>query len=232
MEVWKMNTLQIITDLKTYINTLSEDDKKYIDYCIANKFFELPGLCTIANLMDKLQTQYKHEEAKKNGGSQALKRQKVAEKILKANRGGIRPQFEKAWEETIRGEKRQIFGCTYYIITLKDGYKVNTETETEKIMFKVDKFFEGQDVNKIDFDITDIKQNFAEWKAEQKQKDKKMREAFCKIKIGNCGYNAEFFINCIEAMGSDAVLYQNENQNGASFLEAECGTALIMPCRL
>ena len=229
-----MTTLQIITELKTYINTLSEEDKKYIDYCIKDRFFDLPGLGNLANLLDKLQTQYKHEEAKKSG-SPALKRQKVAEKILKANRGGVRPQFEKAWKETIRGEERQIFGCPYYIITLKDDYEANVETETEdgKITFRVDKFFnEEQKTNKVDFDIAEVKQSLAEWKAEQKQKPAKMRDKSCTIKIGNSGYNAEFFINCYEAMGSGAELYQNENPCGVSYFEAESGTALIMPCRL
>ena len=61
-----MNTLQVITEIKSYINTLPEDDKKYIDYCITNKVFNISGvgLNMLAGLLDKLQTDYRHEEAK------------------------------------------------------------------------------------------------------------------------------------------------------------------------
>ena len=39
-------------------------------------------------------------------------------------------------------------------------------------------------------------------------------------------------IAIIEALGTDAVFYQNQNSNGISIFEAEAGTALICPCRL
>ena len=50
--------------------------------------------------------------------------------------------------------------------------------------------------------------------------------------LGNTGYNAEYFIDIAEALGTDAVLYQNEKSSGISYFEAESGRALLCPCRL
>ena len=128
-----MNTLQVITELKSYINTLPEDDKKYIDYCITNKVFNISGvgLSMLAGLLDRLQTDYRHEEAKRQGGNIALKRQKIAEKVLKANqKDNIRPAFFKCFTEDINGSTMQIFGSQYYLIALKEEYKTGADTHT------------------------------------------------------------------------------------------------------
>ena len=215
-----MNTLNIITDINTYLKT----ENKSI----------------LTDLLNALQIEYRHEEAKKKGGNIALKRQKIAEKILKQNKkDGMKEQFFKCWIEEIDGEKMQFFGNQYYIIALKEAFKTSAETETEaeKITFKASKFFDKSqyELNQIDFDLTEIKQYLAQFKAEQKQKPPKQRENRCVMPFGNIadrGYNAEFLIDIIEALGTDAVFYQNQNSNGISIFEAEAGTALICPCRL
>lgn len=237
-----MNTLQVITEIKSYINTLPEDDKRYIDYCITNKVFNISGvgLSMLAGLLDRLQTDYRHEEAKRQGGNVALKRQKIAEKILKTNqKDNIRPAFFKCFTEEIDGSTMQIFGNAYFFIALKEEYKTEADTHTpeemRKIEFRPSKFFDfsGDTYNKIDFDIADIKQKLAEFKAEQKQRPAKERKKHHPIfALGNTGYNAEYFIDIIEALGTDAVLYQNEKSSGISYLEAESGKALLCPCRL
>ena len=237
-----MNTLQVITELKSYINTLPDDDKKYIDYCITNKVFNISGvgLSMLAGLLDRLQTDYRHEEAKKQGGNVALKRQKIAEKVLKANqKDNIRPAFFKCFTEEIDGSTMQIFGNLYYLIALKEEYKTGADTHTpeemQKFEFRPSKFFDfsGGTYNKIDFDLTDIKQKLAEFKAEQKQRPAKERKNHHPIfALGNTGYNAEYFIDIVEALGTDAVLYQNEKSSGISYFEAESGRALLCPCRL
>ena len=151
----------------------------------------------------------------------------------------MKEQFFKCWIEEIDGEKMQFFGNQYYIIALKEAFKTSAETETEaeKTPFKAGKFFDKSqyELNQIDFDLTEIKQYLAQFKAEQKQKPPKQRENRCVIPFGNIadrGYNAEFLIDIIEALGTDAVFYQNQNSNGISIFEAEAGTALICPCRL
>ena len=237
-----MNTLQVITELKSYINTLPEDDKKYIDYCIKNKVFNISGvgLSMLAGLLDRLQTDYRHEEAKKKGGNVALKRQKIAEKVLKANqKDNIRPAFFKCFTEEIDGSTMQIFGSQYYLIALKEEYKTGADTHTpeemQKFEFRPSKFFDfsGGTYNKIDFDLTDIKQKLAEFKAEQKQRPAKDRKNHHPIfALGNTGYNAEYFIDIAEALGTDAVLYQNEKSSGISYFESEYGKAILCPCRL
>lgn len=237
-----MKTIDIITELKRYINTLSEDDKKYIDYCIKNKVFNISGvgLSMLAGLLDRLQTDYRHEEAKKQGGNIALKRQKIAEKVLKANqKDNIRPAFFKCFTEEINGDMMQIFGNAYFLIALKEEYKTGADTHTpeemQKFDFRPSKFFDfsGGTYNKIDFDIADIKQKLSEFKAEQKQRSTKERKNHHPIfALGNTGYNAEYFLDIVEALGADAVLYQNEKSLGISYFEAAAGKALLCPCRL
>lgn len=151
----------------------------------------------------------------------------------------MKEQFFKCWIEEIDGEKMQFFGNQYYIIALKEAFKTSAETETEaeKTTFKAGNFFDKSQytLNQIDFDLTEIKQYLAQFKAEQKQKPSKQRENRCVIPFGDIadrGYNAEFLIDIIEALGTDAVFYQNQNSNGISIFEAEAGTALICPCRL
>lgn len=213
-----MKTIDIIADINTYLKT----ENKAI----------------LTDLLNTLQIDYRHEEAKKQGGNIALKRQKIAEKILKQNqKNGMKEQFFKCWIEEIDGEKKQLFGNQYYIIALKEAFKTSAETETEagKITFKAGKFFDKSQytLNQIDFDIVDIKQKLAEFKAEQKQRTAKDRKNYKPIfKLGNAGYNAEYFIDIVEALGADAVLYQNEKSSGISYFEAEAGKALLCPCRL
>lgn len=215
-----MNTLNIITDINTYLKT----ENKAI----------------LTDLLNALQIEYRHEEAKKKGGNIALKRQKIAEKVLKANqKDNIRPAFFKCFTEEIDGSTMQIFGSQYYLIALKEEYKTGADTHTpeemQKFEFRPSKFFDfsGGTYNKIDFDLTDIKQKLAEFKAEQKQRPAKDRKNHHPIfALGNTGYNAEYFIDIAEALGTDAVLYQNEKSSGISYFESEYGKAILCPCRL
>ena len=215
-----MNTLNIIADINTYLKTENKSILK--------------------DLLNALQAEYRHEEARKKGGNIALKRQKIAEKILKANqKDNIRPAFFKCFTEDINGSTMQIFGNAYFLIALKEEYKTGADTHTpeemQKFEFRPSKFFDfsGCTYNKIDFDIADIKQKLAEFKAEQKQRTAKDRKNYKPIfKLGNTGYNAEYFIDIVEALGADAVLYQNEKASGISYFEAEAGKALLCPCRL
>ena len=136
-----MKTIDIITDLKTYINTLPEDDKKYIDYCIENKVFNISGvgLSMLAELLNRLQTDYRNEETKRQGGNVALKRQKIAEKVLKANqKDNIRPAFFKCFIEKINGDMMQIFGNQYFLIALKEVFSMESEHRTLFNLFEVD----------------------------------------------------------------------------------------------
>ena len=172
-----MNTLNIIADINTYLKT----ENKAI----------------LTDLLNALQTDYRHEEAKKQGGNIALKRQKIAEKVLKANqKDNLRPAFFKCFTEEINGDMMQIFGNPYYLIALKEEYKTGADTHTpeeiQKFEFRPSKFFDfsGEAYNKIDFDLTDIKQKLAEFKAEQKQRPAKERKNHHPIfALGNTGYN-------------------------------------------
>ena len=106
-----MKTIDIITDINTYLKT----ENKAI----------------LTDLLNALQIEYRHEEAKRQGGNIALKRQKIAEKVLKANqKDNIRPAFFKCFTEEIDGSTMQIFGNAYFLIALKEEYKTGADTHT------------------------------------------------------------------------------------------------------
>ena len=67
--------------------------------------------------------------------------------------------------------------------------------------------------NKIDFDLTEIKQHKGNFD------------------IGNSRYNAKYFVSCAEALGKDTVFYQNEEITRPSYFEGNAGIGLILPCR-
>lgn len=215
-----MKTIDIITALKLYTKT---EDKQIL-----------------ADMLFTAEQEYRREQTKKSGGNQALKRLKLAEKILKGNQKNntTREMFHKCIVTEIDYEKMQVFGTPYYQIALREIYKVPAETwkDDEHVEWKsaVSKFFNkgNYEYTPTDFDLTEIKTEFAQWKAEQKRKPPKTRDEFCVVRLGNTGYNAEYFINCVEALGGDVTFLQNGNRTGLSFFESEIGKSLIMPIRL
>lgn len=216
-----MKTIDIITNLKLYAKT---EDKQIL-----------------TDMLFTAEQEYKREEAKKQGGNIALKRLKIAEKILKRNqKDNARPAFNKCFITEINGEKMQEFGNAYYFIALKEENKIPAEIwnddEQTEMKNSISKFFTKGNYNytPIDFDLTEIKKQYAEWKAEQKAKPSKMRDDKCVLRIGNFpdrGYNAEYFMDCVECLGSDTVFLQSENKNGVSFFESKNGIAILCPVR-
>lgn len=214
-----MKTIDIITALRLYAKT---DDK-----------------AILSSMLDTLEQEYRREEVKKAGGNQAVKRLKLAEKILKQNqKDSLREVLNKCITFEIDGEKFQAFGTAYYQIALKEAYKTPLDAwgDNEYASWRntVASCFtdEHRNYTSVEFDLTEIKTEFAQWKAEQKRKPPKMRDEFCVVRLGNTGYNAEYFINCVEALGGDVTFLQNGNRTGMSFFESEIGKSLIMPIRL
>lgn len=218
-----MKTIDIITGINTYLKT----ENKSI----------------ITELLNKLDAQYREEEMKSQGGNTALKRLRIANKILKQNKKDeIRTIFHKCFTEEINGEKYQIFGCAYYLIALKEQYKTTAEEHTleeqKEFGFNPGKIFEAlknATLNKVDFDITEIKKSLKNFEAEQKLLPPKERLTKCELPIGNVdgmGFNAEYFINIVDVLGSDTEFYQNESPTGTSYFKSDIGMALLCPCRL
>jgi hypothetical protein len=212
-----MKTSNIIADINAYLKT----ENKTI----------------LTDLLENLKAEYRNEEAKKKGGNVLLKRQKLIEKLLKQNQKNIpesRNQFHKCWMENINGEPMQIFSNTYYIIALNAENKVNVPTETESINFKAERFFSDRQYHNLhttEFDISEVKQHLADFKAERKQTPLKKRMDVCLFDIGNNRFNTEFFVNCIEALGENVVFYENEDNIRPSYFEGSAGIALLLPCR-
>lgn len=212
-----MKTSNIIADINAYLKT----ENKTI----------------LTDLLENLKAEYRNEEAKKKGGNVLLKRQKLIEKLLKQNQKNIpesRNQFHKCWMENINGEPMQIFSNTYYIIALNEENKVNVPTEMENISFKAERFFSDKQYHNLhttEFDISEVKQHLADFKAEQKQLPLKKKMDRCLFDIGNNRFNTEFFINCIETLGENVVFYENEDNRKASYFEGSAGIALLLPCK-
>lgn len=218
-----MKTIDIITGLNTYLKTGSKS--------------------IIEELLNKLDVQYREEEMKARGGNAALKRLRVANKILKQNKKDeIRTAFHKCFTEEIDGETYQIFGCQYYFVALKEKYKTTAEEHTpeeqKELGFNLGRFFnelKNANLNKVDFDIMEIKKDFENFKAEEKLWPKKVRRGRCILPIGNIdsmGFNADYFINIIEVLGPNTEFYQNEKETGTSCFKSDIGMALLCPCRL
>lgn len=214
-----MKTIDIITNLKLYAKT----ENKQI----------------LADMLFAAEQEYKREETKKQGGNIALKRLKIAEKILKRNqKNSARPAFHKCFITEINGEKMQVFGNAYYFIALKEENKIPAETwnddEQTEMKNTIAKFFTryNYDYIPIDFDLTEVKKEYAEWKAEEKAKPLKMREDRYVLRIGNFtdrGYNAEYFVDCVECLGSDTIFLQSDNKNGIAFFKSKNGIAILCP---
>lgn len=218
-----MKTIDIITGLNTYLKT---ENKSIIE-----------------ELLNKLDVQYREEEMKAQGGKVALKRLRIANKILKQNKKDeLRTVLHKCFTMEIDGETYQTFGCAYYFIALKEQYKTTAEEyapeEQEKLGFNPRRFFDElktAKLTKIDFDIMEIKKDFENFKAEEKLWPKKVRRERCILPIGNgdsMGFDAEYFINIIEVLGPNTEFYQNEKETGTSYFKSDIGMALLCPCRL
>lgn len=218
-----MKTIDIITNINTYLKT---EDRVILE-----------------TLLKKLDVQYREEEAKSQGGNTALKRLRVVNKILKAARKDERyPEFHKCFAREINNEKYQLFGCVYYFIALRDPYRTTAEEYTleEQKNFKrhPEEFFDQllqQTLNKVDFDIMEIKKSLEQFKAEQKLLPPNRRNPNCILPIGNVegiGFNAEYFINIVDVLGADSEFYQNENPTGLSYFKSSIGMAILCPVRL
>ena len=232
-----MKTIDIITALNRYIDNLDEEKKGNYKYSLEKQIYNFCDVGILAELMNKLQADYRNEEAKKRGGNKLLKRQKLIEKLLKENSKTNKEQFSKCWIETIGGDDMQIYTNGFFIIALKKDSMVNVETivDVPENHFKAEKFLvefkENYNLKELEFDLVDIKQSFAQHMAYQKTKKPIYRDDRYLIEIGNALYNAEYFIDCVEALGDNVIFYQNEFNNQGSYFENENGIAMLLPCK-
>lgn len=215
-----MKNIDIIVELERYLKT---DDK-----------------AILTQLLGGLNREYQLEELKKTGGTDAVKRQKAIEKLLKKNQKAYpNRNYDKLLIDNIGGKEMQVLFNGYYAIALKKDYFVTAPTTDDKSTFtNAGALFKRQGEYKdINFDIAEIKKDFARWKTEQKEKAKKERETACILPIGNIeniGFNAEYFISLHEVLsGADEVkFYQNQNAIGISYFESKVGIALLCPCKM
>lgn len=230
-----MKTIDIISALNTYVNTLTEEEQDLYRQSKEKNIY-LGSIGVIAKLTSELENDYRAEETKRKGGNTLLKRQKLFEKLLKQNKDNIREQMRKCWVEEINGEPMQIWCNGYYFIALNEEYMVDVPTvkDLQPQFFTVGNLIKdltSREMDKMDFDIAEIKLKINDHKAEQKQKPAKMRDNRCLFDLGNARYNAEYFINVVSALGDDVEFYQGKKSIDPGFFKSEIGMAYLLPCK-
>lgn len=208
-----------------------------------NTFLETGDKLILTDLLSELNNEYKLEAAKKQGGMSAVKRLKLINKLLERNKKTIphREEFGKLYVQKIDSEERQCLIGNAYAVILNKGYYVDAETNGAEC--KGPDFgallpdYKKHDYKEIEFDIADIKKDFAQWKLEQKHKPKSERDKYCTLPIGNVdgiGFNPQYFIELYEILGNNESVqfYQNQTSIGTSYFLSNVGVSILCPCRL
>lgn len=165
----------------------------------------------------------------------ADKSKKIIEKILKSNqKTPQRANLATCWMEEINGRRMQIATNLYYVIALYEEYQVDVPTETERIIINTKLVFDKRNtesVHKTDFNLVEIKKKLSEYKKRKKELPASALEDLGMIEMGNCLFNMEYFINCVEALGEDTILYLNEVNTHQSYFESSKGLAMLFPIK-
>lgn len=191
-----MKNSNIIAEIRAYLKT---DNKEILN-----------------DLLEDLLNEERVANSKKQGGSEQVKRHKAVEKVLKrAEKTNKNPKIYKCWYDTLNYERVQVCSDSYLIAALREPAFVDCPMldENEEPALSVEKFL--SDVNmreckEIKYNIGDIKQELADFKAMQKKLPPKKREKTCVISVGEKWYDAEFLLLCLDLVGSEAKFYQNE----------------------
>lgn len=201
-----MKTEKIITIIEKYLNTLNESEKA--------EAFELNAIVL------ELRQELKEKALKEMHGNTYLKRSKLVSKLLSKC---FREDMQKAFNEKINGENVQC--CiinNHYAFAFKNPLDLPMAEESK---FTFDKILpDYSNFDKIEYDIAEIKTTLKLHKAEKKKEK-------CTIEIKKKCYDAQYFINVIEALGEDATFYQSEKWNSLDVFENENGVAVLCPCK-
>lgn len=201
-----MKIEKIITSIEKYLNTLNESEKA--------EAFELSEI--VLELRQKL----KEKALKETHGSTYLKRSKLVSKLLSKC---FREDMQKAFNEKINGENVQC--CIiddHYAFAFKNPLDLPMAEESK---FTISKFLpDYSSFDKVEYDIAEIKTTLKLHKAEKKKEK-------CIIEINKKCYDAQYFINVIEALGEDATFYQSEKWNSLDVFENKNGIAVLCPCK-
>ncbi len=226
-----MTNETIIAEIEQYISSLNDDDKS-----LYSKAFELSDrtakpikdlktncffpLFNLAAIVQELKQEIKETELKKAGGNSIIKRTKLIKSLLAKC---SKEDFRKGWFDEIENEKMQV--CIidgYYGFAFKNALDIFMDN-SPKFAFK-QAIPDYSNFEQIEFDIADIK---IKLKLHKAKKDK----TTCLIQIKDKWYSAKFFIDVVDGLGGNVVMYQNPKANGIDVFKSENGIAVLCPAR-
>lgn len=220
-----MTNEKIISTIETYISSLENSEKELYKGALLsfdNKegrtyYAPIQGL---ALLVSDLKRELAETEIKKSKGNTFLKRSKLAEKLINQN---DMERIQKGWIETdVFDNKYQCFMTSYCGFMLSENLAMPMYDEQEEKPFNMSNLFKDVSGNSVEYNIGKIK-------AEYKSHKPKAKETWrCMVQFGDVYFNAEFFINVVNILGGEPVLYLG-GKNSASFFVSENGKAVIMP---
>lgn len=228
-----MKTLDILTELDLYFDTLDTDTKTGIKKLIETDYIgtQLDGAFRLVALYNRLKKEYKEKECEKTRGSGYSARCKKVEKILASRDNN--PSLQKAC--TIDGKQYACFNGYYGFIF--DSENKLELSEAEQPFDGIKKALEGivetvyKTENKVTFDYSEIKLNFSAWKKQQKTLSKAQKQDNFLIEIDGSYYNADYFLKIVDVLGKDAELYQEKDILNGGVLVSQYGMAVLMKCR-
>ena len=212
-----MKNSNIIAEIRAYLKT---DNKEILN-----------------DLLEDLLNEERVANSKKQGGSEQVKRHKAVEKVLKISEKNGRRNLCKCWYDTVNYERVQVCSNAYLIVALKESAFVDCPMfdENEKPALTAEKFFGNIDMKnykEVEYNVGDIKQELADFKAMQKKLPPKKREDVCDILIGTAWYNAEYFLLCLDLAGSGAKFYQKEDDKvSMAYLMTDNAQVGVLPLR-
>lgn len=171
-------------------------------------------------IVQELKQELKEKALKETHGNGYLKRSKLVSKLLSKC---FREDMQKAFYEKINGEDMQ---CCIIDGVCAFAFKKPLDLPTTEISsLTVGKLIPNY--SKFDivaYDIAEIKTTLKLHKAEKKKEN-------CIIEINGKCYNAQYFINVVEALGEDVTFYQDEKWNSLDVFENENGIAILCPVK-
>lgn len=220
-----MTNEKIISAIETYVSTLENSDKELYTKTLAaldtkSSVTAYAPIQNLALLVSDLKRELAETEIKKSKGNTFLKRSKLAEKLITKN---DMERIRKGWMETDAFEnKYQCFMTSYYGFMLSENLAIPMHDEQEEKPFNMANMFKDVSENSVEYDIGKIK-------AEYKSHKPKAKETWrCLVQFGDIYFNAKFFINVVDVLGGEPVLYLG-GKNSASYFVSENGKAVLMP---
>jgi hypothetical protein len=245
-----MTPEKIIANIENYIATLTPTEQTMYKECleVAESSYKLAKeipfivdkypkdsilkynpVLELVEITQELKRDIKEKMQKSTKGKSFVQRSKKLAKIIDEN---LKDCLKKAWVEEIDGIQIQC-SCYngYYGFLLKEYLDVPMFTSEEKqnageyYLKKCVPPYK-QDYKSVEFDIADIKTKLSLHKV------KKDKELECKVEIDGAIFNAQYFVNVVEILGENVIMYKHPDRNlEVVVFENDNGIGILVPMR-